>query len=65
MIRRLDPATIIQPAIDTIIQPPDCFACRHWHGKAHFGLRLVCVPYPNGWQHKHGPCPHYEREARP
>ena len=63
-----DPAAMtrtqyIPPPIADLIQPPDCFGCCHWHGKAHWSIRWVCQPYPDGWQHKYSPCPHYQREA--
>ena len=56
-------AQTIPPPVDDLIQPPDCYDCRHWHGKTHWGIRWVCQPYPDGWQHRDRPCPHYTREA--
>lgn len=61
----------IPPPIDDIIQPPDCYGCCHWHGKAHWGIPWVCQPCPDGWPHRVSgaspegsrPCPHYQRET--
>lgn len=53
----------IPPPIDDLIQPPDCYGCDHWHGKAHWGIPWACQPHPNGWPHKQNPCPDYQRET--